>query len=152
MGPLLLLIGQAAGQAAALCVQKRLAIAELPVTVLQRRLLSDPLAPSGVIPCAALPWHQPNWAQHQLDGLSGDQHSQDPAPAPSEPGSQEQRFLIQIEGESWWGETTDGKRWPLITLEPNVQRALPDCHGRSVVLEGFTNPFGPWWRVSRLCP
>ena len=152
MGPLLLLIGQAAGQAAALCVQKRLAIAELPVTVLQRRLLSDPLAPSGVIPCAALPWHQPNWAQHQLNGLSGDQHCQDPAPAPSEPGSQEQRFLIQIEGESWWGETTDGKRWPLITLEPNVQRALPDCHGRSVVLEGFTNPFGPWWRVSRLCP
>ena len=152
MGPLLLLIGQAAGQAAALCVQKRMAVADLPVRELQRQLIVDPLAPSGVVPCADLPWHQPNWAQHQLGLLNGEPLSVEPASAPTEPGSCSQRLLISIEGDRWWGETSSGERWPLITLEPQVHQALPVRHGCWVDLEGCANAYGPWWRINRLCP
>ena len=152
MGPLLLLIGQAAGQAAALCVQQRLAVAELPVSELQRQLLNDPVAPSGVVPCPELPWHQPDWAQLQLDRLDGESTQHQPATAPREPASQQQRLLIQIDGERWWGDTESGQRLPLITLEPQVQQVLPDQHGRWLDPEGSANPFGPWWRVNRLCP
>ncbi|RCL62367.1 MAG: FAD-dependent oxidoreductase [Synechococcus sp. MED-G67] len=152
MGPLLLLVGQAAGQAAALCVQQRLAVAELPVSELQRQLLNDPVAPSGVVPCPELPWHQPDWAQLQLDRLDGESTQHQPATAPHEPASQQQRLLIQIDGERWWGDTESGQRLSLITLEPQVQQVLPDQHGRWLDLEGSANPFGPWWRVNRLCP
>ena len=152
MGPLLLLIGQAAGQAAAMCVAQRLAVAELPVAEVQRALLNDPVAPSGVVPCPELPWHQPNWTQLQLDWLHGGSTQHQPACAHSEPASQQQRLLIQIEGERWWGESESGERFPLITLEPQVQQVLPDQHGRWLDLEGCSNPFGPWWRINRLCP
>ena len=152
MGPLLLLIGQAAGQAAALCAQQRLAVAELPVATLQQQLLSDRFAPSGVVPCPELPWHQPGWAQQQRDLLNGESSPRPPAPAPSEPGSCQQRLLIQIDGDRWWGDSESGERFPLITLEPQVQQVLPDHHGRWLELEGCANPFGPWWRINRLCP
>ena len=152
MGPLLLLIGQAAGQAAALCAQQSLAVSELPVATLQQHLLSDRFAPSGVVPCPELPWHQPGWAQQQLDLLTGESAPLPPAPAPSEPGSCQKRLLIQIDGDRWWGDSESGERFPLITLEPQVQQVLPAYHGRWLELEGCANPFGPWWRINRLCP
>ena len=152
MGPLLLLIGQAAGQAAALCAQQRLAVSELPVATLQQHLLSDRFAPSGVVPCPELPWHQPGWAQQQLDLLTGESAPLPPASAPSEPASCQQRLLIQIDGDCWWGDSESGERFALITLEPQVQQVLPDHHGRWLDLEGCANPFGPWWRINRLCP
>ena len=110
------------------------------------------MAPSGVVPCPELPWHQPDWAQLQLDRLDGESTQHQPATAPHEPASQQQRLLIQIDGERWWGDTESGQRLSLITLEPQVQQVLPDQHGRWLDLEGSANPFGPWWRVNRLCP
>ena len=152
MGPLLLLIGQAAGQAAALCAQQRLAVSELPVATLQQHLLSDRFAPSGVVPCPELPWHQPGWAQQQLDLLTGESAPLPPSSAPSEPASCQQRLLIHSDGERWWGDSESGERFALITLAPQVQQVLPDHHGRWLDLEGCANPFGPWWRINRLCP
>jgi hypothetical protein len=48
--PLVLGIGQAAGMAAALCVETGCQPRDLPVRSLQEALLNDPTAPSGVIP------------------------------------------------------------------------------------------------------
>ena len=152
MGPLLLLIGQAAGQAAALCVQQQLGAADLPVAQLQRKLVSDPYAPSGLIPSVQLPWHQPNWMKQQLAWLAGERTSVVPASAAYEPGSSQESLLLEIDGDQWWGQTTNGQRWPLITLEPAIHSVLPDLHGRWIELEGRPNPFGPWWRINRLCP
>jgi hypothetical protein len=99
-----------------------------------------------------LPWHQPNWMKQQLAWLAGERTSLVPASAPYEPGSSQQSLLLEIDGDQWWGQTTDGQRWPLITLEPAIHSVLPDLHGRWIELEGRPNPFGPWWRINRLCP
>ena len=48
--PLVMNVGQAAGLAAALCLQRGYGPAELPVGELQRALVLDPIAPAGPMP------------------------------------------------------------------------------------------------------
>lgn len=59
--PLVLGIGQAAGMAAALCVEQDCQPRELNVRLLQEALLSDTIAPSAVIPLLNLPPNDPDW-------------------------------------------------------------------------------------------
>ena len=54
--PLVLNIGQAAGQAAALCVQRQLEPAALPPQLLQEALITDSLAPAAPFPLWDTPW------------------------------------------------------------------------------------------------
>lgn len=158
LGPLVLNVGQAAGLAAALCQQKSLLPSELPVAELQAALLGDPLAPSGPAPLIDLPWHDPRWLQAQQrwlrDGPS-EAHplaGGDPAEAPPEPGEVEVVMELSIEAaDRWWG-CSAGQRWPLISLEPAVQQQIASFNGKSLRLRGRANPWGPWWRINRLCP
>ena len=152
LGPLLLLIGQAAGQAAALCQQRRCLPAELPVKELQQALISDPQAPSAVRPAVNLAWHDPQWRQQQQALLAGaDPTSIVPSEAPAEPAEQScVMHLDCIEPQRWIGITSSGERWPLISLEPAVQQQLPLLAGQSVQVLGRANPWGPWWRINRV--
>jgi len=158
LGPLVLNVGQAAGLAAALCQQKSLLPSELPVAELQAALLGDPLAPSGPAPLIDLPWHDPRWLQAQQrwlrDGPS-EAHplaGGNPAEAPPEPGEVEVVMELSIEAaDRWWG-CSAGQRWPLISLEPAVQQQIASFNGKSLRLRGRANPWGPWWRINRLCP
>jgi hypothetical protein len=155
LGPLILNIGQAAGQAAALAVQRRQRPAELPVRLLQERLISDGRAPAAVVPQADLAWHDPSWQDHQRSALNGDDRPVDPAAlptAPAEPGEQTISLELNLEAEErWWG--WDGqRRWPLITLEPSVRASLPRHRGRRVTVRGCPNPWGPWWRINGVEP
>ncbi|WP_024544577.1 FAD-dependent oxidoreductase [Picosynechococcus sp. NKBG15041c] len=63
--PLVLNIGQAAGQAAALAIQNQCGPKDLDVRAIQEKLLTDPFAPAAVIPLYNLAWDHPEWLQWQ---------------------------------------------------------------------------------------
>lgn len=173
--PLILNIGQAAGAAAALAVQAELPPAELPVRCLQEALVHDPLAPAAVVPLWDTPWHHPRWRQRQLAVLDEPTLLQangqwrgspeDPAGVPypavtSAPAERlEQLWEGVLSGDAQSGYQLSlpaqagaaAIRWPLITLEPALDRWLAEQPPqRSVRLIGCANPWGPWLRVSRL--
>jgi hypothetical protein len=166
-------LGQAAGLAAALCVQRGCLPAELPVGVLQRSLINDPQAPAGPLPLWDTPWHHPAWHQRQLAALADPclidargelpaAHKQPglleadllPEQGPTEPGERLWQGELQIEGSGRYrlsgvpGAPDDG--WPLITLEPALHHWLAQASAGPVKLVGVANPWGPWLRVSRL--
>jgi hypothetical protein len=161
--PLVLNLGQAAGQAAALCLKTGRLPAELPVRQLQQALIEDAQAPAGVVPLWDTPWHHPQWRQRQravLDDpsrldqngcLTGDTIALDPHQAPVERGEQLWRGQLRGDAATGYFLDVDGATWPLITLEPALHHWLQQGReGRAVALIGCANPWGPWLRVSRL--
>jgi hypothetical protein len=165
--PLILNVGQAAGAAAALALNRGLRPADLPVRELQERLLSDPLAPSAVVPLWDTPWHHPAWRMRQravLDapsllgadgGWCGDAGGGEAGAVdavPCEPHEQPWSGTLIPDGEGGYKlELADGQRWPLITLEPTLNRWLRQQERpAAATLIGCRNSAGPWLRVSRL--
>lgn len=68
--PVVMNLGQAAGMAAALCIELNCQPREVPVREIQEALLTDSLAPSGIIPLFNLvPTHPQwlHWQQYYLD-------------------------------------------------------------------------------------
>lgn len=63
--PVVMNIGQAAGLAAALCVELRCQPRDLPVRSIQDALLQEPVAPAAIIPLFNVPSHHPNWLYWQ---------------------------------------------------------------------------------------
>jgi hypothetical protein len=59
--PLVLGIGQAAGMAAALCVEQGCQPRELNIRLLQEALLNDAIAPTAIIPLLNVPISDPDW-------------------------------------------------------------------------------------------
>ncbi len=162
--PLVMNVGQAAGVAAALCVQLGLAPAELPVAQLQQHLIGDPLAPAGPMPLWDTPWHHPQWRERQqralmdpttlganghLAGGAGAALASDP-PGPAEPRERQFRGTLIPDGQGGYQlEGVDGS-WPVITLEPALHHWLRQLERpRAVELIGCLNPWGPWLRASR---
>ena len=172
--PLILNIGQAAGAAAALCVQRGCTPAELPVRLLQDALIDDLHAPAGPMPLWDTPWHHPEWSKRQRAALddpsrissagriSGAPVNLDPAVAPADVGERLWRGELRPDGTGGYRLRLDSDNaadragapaadWPLITLEPALHRWLGDqSASRPVALIGCANPWGPWLRVSRL--
>jgi len=64
--PVILAIGQAAGMAAALCVEQNCQPRELSVRSLQVALVTDPIAPSAIVPIFNLPVGSSAWQAAQL--------------------------------------------------------------------------------------
>ena len=163
--PLILNTGQAAGAAAALCVQRSCMPGDLPVAALQEVLVRDPSAPSGVVPLWDTPWHHPAWAERQLavlqdpsrlsrEGrLTGEPARLDPTQAPAERGERVWQGLLQPDGCGGVSlALADGSGvWPVITLEPALHAWMAEeSSTQPVQLIGCANPWGPWLRVSRL--
>jgi hypothetical protein len=63
--PIVMNIGQAAGMAAALCIELGCQPRDLPVRHLQNALLQDSVAPSAMIPLLNLSAHHPDWLYWQ---------------------------------------------------------------------------------------
>lgn len=68
--PAVLGIGQAAGMAAALCVEQNSQPRDLPVELLQQALLQDPTAPAAVVPLFNLPPNHSEWLSWQRHYLA----------------------------------------------------------------------------------
>ena len=164
--PLILNIGQAAGMAAALCLQQQQIPSELDSSDLQQALLDDPIAPAAVVPIWDWPaWH-PGWRAAQQAVLDHpeclssaaelelpDLNTRVGAPplpdqTPLEPRAREFRGLLKIEADESYQLSSGSECWTLITLEPAVRRWLLQCrNGEEVSLLAVCNPWGPWLRV-----
>ena len=64
--PVVMGIGQAAGMAAAMCVELNTQPRDLPVRILQNALLRDFRSPAAVVPLFNLPPDHPEWLDWQL--------------------------------------------------------------------------------------
>jgi hypothetical protein len=161
--PLVLNIGQAAGLAAALCLQRGMAPAELPVGQLQRALIEEPTAPAGPFPLWDTPWHHPQWRERQLACLAQPERLDSkgrltgeplhPASPPAEPHERLFSGVFAGDADQGYGLDTADGRWPLITLEPALAAHLAQLPAGSTLRAiGCANPWGPWLRLSRLLP
>jgi hypothetical protein len=157
--PVVLGIGQAAGMAAALCVEQSRSPRDLPVRQLQTALLTDPSAPLAVIPCFNLLPDSPQWVDQQQQYL--DQPETYP-PAGEIPGTTmtpaqplaaplsgefqrlgDQQYVLALPGRA----TAPA----LVTLRPEVNQALQQLPDTAhVTVWGHLNPAGNWYRVSAI--
>ena len=158
--PLILNLGQVAGLAAALCVREGVDPAALPVARLQMALVEDPSAPAGPMPLWDTPWHHPHWRRRQLAAVrdpsaidaNGEMEGAalEQLQAPPEPGEVRLRGTVIPAADGRYALEGEGWAWPLITLEPSMQRWLVSLERRETVeLVGCLNPWGRWMRVSR---
>ena len=153
--PVVLGVGQAAGMAAALCIEQGCQPRHLPVRAVQQALLQDPIAPAAIAPCYDLSPHHPDWGtvqQHYCDrpdtypadGNSG----VTPIPAPIPPPAR--RFTGSLQrGDSpdSWVLMAD-RPWPLVTLCPAMAQQFATWQaGQPLTVQAIANPQGPWLRV-----
>ena len=170
--PAVLGIGQAAGMAAALCVERGCQPRDLPVRVLQEALLREPTAPAAIIPLFNLTPDHPEWLHWQLYYLdrpdaypaTGDCPEQNspksPNPQiPAHPIPQstctgifhrhaDQDYTLTLTGPPELANQT----LKLVTLQPQVDRQLLSCRdGQPITVIGRLNPAGNWLIVAEIC-
>jgi hypothetical protein len=160
--PVVMGLGQAAGMAAALCVQQSCQPRDLGVRTLQTALLNDPTAPTSVIPLFNLLPNHPgyrSWQQKFLDEpesypVSGYVEHLNPAIAvyPGAECDRLQTFIGQFHGtapEQYSLKTQDNQMtWQLVTLDPQIQQQLSHIeNGEWVTVKGWPNSAGNWLKV-----
>ncbi|MBD2066941.1 FAD-dependent oxidoreductase [Leptolyngbya sp. FACHB-671] len=162
--PVVLGIGQAAGMAAALCVEQNCQPRDLSVKALQEALLDDPTAPAAVIPLFNLPPSHPEWRtwqQHYLEhpdtypadgncplaeasthaaSLSGLSNSSQDLSGQFERKDEQNYAFVAIAPLSLANQT-----FSLVTLEPQVNQQLAAyITGQFIKVKGRVNPAGNW--------
>ena len=157
--PLIFNVGQAAGAAAALSIRHRRPLADLPVRLIQELLIEEPTAPSGIVPLWDTAWHHPSWQMRQracldnpdLVGADGcwlgqeEQVSMAPPPQPQQ--AVWSGTLVPDHKGGYELELVSGRRWPLITLEPELSDWLANQeHSKAIELLAVANAWGPWLR------
>jgi hypothetical protein len=157
--PLIFNVGQAAGAAAALSIRHRRPLADLPVRLIQELLIEEPTAPSGIVPLWDTAWHHPSWQMRQracidnpdLVGADGcwlgqeEQVSMAPPPQPQQ--AVWSGTLVPDHKGGYELELVSGRRWPLITLEPELSDWLANQErAKAIELLAVANAWGPWLR------
>lgn len=172
--PVILGVGQAAGMAAALCIEQQCEPRDLDVRSLQAALTHDPIAPAAVIPLFNLPAGHPQWhfwQRYYLDqpenypsdgycplswrGVELDQWPQELQSA--------QRSTSKICGlfkplgeQSYALETIDPTSnleidVNLVTLQPQIHEILMTLEpAQPVAVIGRSNPSGDWFLVEEI--
>jgi len=162
--PVVLGIGQAAGMAAALCVEKGCQPRDLPVGLLQAALLADAIAPAAVIPLFNLPPDRPDWQHWQHHYLDHpDEYPLDgycPLKLPV-------RTVVAIDDSSTFTGTFQrhaeqdytltvsadsvDQILALVTLYPEIDQQLKECcEGQFIKVWGRLNQSGNWLLVKYL--
>jgi hypothetical protein len=163
--PLVMNIGQAAGMAAALCVELSCQPQDLSVRILQERLLTDRLAPAAIIPLFNLPPEHPDWLKWQRYYLDNPQDYSVDGNCPVTENSYSQIDLrdtffsgiFQKDGEQAYSivlsEPKDflDRQWQLVTLDPQVDRQLQNLQtGQNLSFLGKVNVAGGWLVVEKI--
>ena len=161
--PVVMNIGQAAGMAAALCIESNCQPRELDVRSLQQALLTDPTAPSAVIPLFNLSPNHPQWLYWQqyylehpenypLDGNFPGDDIEDITAAHNQiyQGKfrryDEQNYSIVLKNSIFKRKT-----YQLITLHSNINKQLLDYqHNQSISVLGRLNAAGNWIIVEKI--
>jgi hypothetical protein len=166
--PVVLGLGQAAGMAAALCVERGCQPRDLDVRSLQQALVSDPIAPSAIVPLFDRDPRSPDWVETQLryadqpetypiDGYAdGDRNPIEPLPLantthsaqPNHPGAIAIHGTFTRKGDNDYLLTDpQGTRWRLVTLSTAIHHQLRDRAKSQFVGRGYPNRAGGWIRV-----
>lgn len=164
--PVVLGIGQAAGMAAALCVEAGCDPAALPVQRLQDALLTDPVAPAALVPCWNLPPQHPEWLHWQRYYLrhpeAYPQHGNAAIARPcstqiSAPPAWEFQGTFRYRGvQDYALEVTHpqelrGKTLQLVTLDAAVNEVMQSLPNNiPLKLGGRFNPAGNWLKVDNI--
>ncbi len=168
--PIVLGLGQAAGMAAALCVEQHCLPHELPVRSLQDALITDPAAPAAIIPLFDTPPNHPQWCDRQHhyrdrpDTYPQDGNAGSPCPPPPTQPPQTLRGIFRrLEGDRYQlqvlspaANPTDTSpesavSWVIVTLHAAIDAQLPTVpDGAIVTVQGFLNPFGKWLRLTAI--
>ena len=161
--PVVMNIGQAAGMAAALCIEYNCQPRELAVKKVQEALLTDKFAPSGIIPLFNLMPNHPQWLYWQryylehpeaypIDGNCPGVVSDCPTAITGNYFS----GFVRVEGEQSYiislvePEERTKEIWQLITIYPEVNRQFLDLRsGQLVRLVGRLNSSGGWLLVEK---
>ena len=157
--PVVMNLGQAAGMAAALCIELNCQPREVPVREIQEALLTDSLAPSGIIPLFNLvPIHPQwlHWQQYYLD------HPEDYPITGNCPcnsfviqpliNSQLYRGYFQRHNTQDYSFTItdplkrERQTWKLITVFPELNEKLNSLpNGKYLSVKGRFNYSGNWF-------
>jgi hypothetical protein len=161
--PLVLGIGQAAGMAAALCIERGCQPHELAPLAIQQALLRDPIAPAAVVPLFnEVPLHL-KWERFQQFYLENPEYYPDDGNSPADAvidnrifteavtkftgilqKQDQQNYILEIEKVP---DRNDGTI-ALVTLDPGVEQLLAHTPDKSsVVVYGYRNFSGNWIRA-----
>jgi len=160
--PVVLGLGQAAGMAAALCVEQGCQPRDLSVRRLQVALLEEAIAPSMLVPLLNLPPQHPDWLYWQRYYLD---HPESYPADGNCPARSEDRFASQVPLGRFTGEfqrqgdqdyrlmmtqpiALAGETVSLVTLRHEVNEQLGRySSGQRLTVAGGLNRSGNWLRV-----
>lgn len=162
--PVVLGIGQAAGMAAALCIQHQCQPRELSVRTLQQALLQDPTAPAAVVPLFNLVPGHPEWRYWQQYYLDQPEYPLDGnCPVASSGFQTRQEQSVQCFTGTFHRQGDQDYRlrlakpmaeiqtWLLVTLQPGVNEQLKTFKdGQTLRVKGWPNRSGGWLRVKEI--
>lgn len=158
--PVVLAIGQAAGMAAALCVEQGCQPRQLSVRTLQEALLSDPTAPAAVVPLFNLSPDHPDWHTWQRYYLDHpDRYPPDgdcPCASHPDPPPDSQPWLGRFERRGiqdyrLGGLENEPETVQLVTLSAEVDRQLQNGRtGDIVSVWGRRNRAGNWQLIDHI--
>ncbi|GAB4319706.1 MAG: FAD-dependent oxidoreductase [Leptolyngbyaceae cyanobacterium] len=177
--PVVLGIGQAAGMAAALCVEQGCQPRELNVRSLQEALLQDPIAAAALIPLFNLEPDHPDWLYWQTYYLDHPENYPASGYCPDKPvtsrntsntgtlQSRQQSIRSQqkLTGTFTRQSTQDylltvhepvelqGQRFAIVTLRSEINQALENLqNGQTIAITGMLNRSGEWILASAIQP
>ncbi|MUG91577.1 FAD-dependent oxidoreductase [Scytonema sp. UIC 10036] len=170
--PVVMGIGQAAGMAAALCIELNLSPRDLPVRTLQEALLSDRYHAAGTVPIFNLPPDSPDWLHLQLYYLDNPETYPKSGNCPhlsptinfycsgehvnsrnincftglfQRLALQDYKFIITSPGDY------QGQTWQIVTLRSQIDEQLQtSLHGQLLKIWGRFNSAGKWLLVEHL--
>ncbi|MDZ7949596.1 FAD-dependent oxidoreductase [Nostoc sp. DedQUE09] len=162
--PVVMGIGQAAGMAAAICVELNCQPRDLPIRKLQTALLEDNRSKALIIPLFNLPPNRSDWRHWQLYYLDNPQaypvSGDCPESAFDKALIQEnncfQGIFYRLEPQEYRFTVTapaayQGQNWQLVTLRSHIDEQLHAySHEQLVTLWGHYNHSGNWLLVEHL--
>ncbi|MBW4695701.1 MAG: FAD-dependent oxidoreductase [Lyngbya sp. HA4199-MV5] len=172
--PLVLGIGQAAGMAAALCVEQGCQPRALNVRSLQEALLSDAIAPAAVIPLLNLCPHDPDWLYWQRYYLDRPEAYPANGNCPTRQSTNNESYtrfdagsvssaqqtvtgIIQpLSGHTYAMQIAEPpalteRTVSLVTLDPNIHAYLTTISTEQpLIVSGLLNRSGNWFLVEAI--
>ena len=171
--PVVMGIGQAAGMAAALCVERGIEPRNLPVRILQEALLQDPIAPAAIIPLFNLTPNRQDWLDWQLYYLN---HPDDYPTNGNCPFNRDNKKLFTVGEKSQLPISNSqfsgtfyrrgkqmyeivivdplalaGQTWKVVTLRPEIDDFLQSCETeKPITVRGRVNFAGSWLLVESI--
>lgn len=161
--PVVMNIGQAAGMAAALCLELNCQPQDLSLRTIQEALLTDSFAPSAIIPLFDLVPEHPDWLDRQRyyldrpEDYPGDGNCDCSEIISNSQNGNFYRGIFHSEDKQNYRimlkepEDRSGKSWRLITTRPEVDRQLQNLtDGRELSVLGNCNFAGEWLVVQKI--